>query len=126
MPVFEPGSWLNPDSAPEWSAFTSAGRFAIPLEGGRFERHHHDEDELWFITEGAARILTDGVERYVQAGDIVVTRAGDVHDITEVYQPVRGFFATAGLGPTGRFGHIDATAHDVPGVDLPADFPTRD
>ena len=34
MPIIEPGSWLNPENRPDWSAFSSAGRFAIPLEGG--------------------------------------------------------------------------------------------
>jgi len=125
VPVIAPGSWLNPDTKPEWSAFTSAGRFAIPLDGGRFERHHHDEDELWFIIEGKGKIVVDGVEQYVQSGDIVVSRAGEAHDFVEVYEPVRGFFATAGLQEGGRFGHIDGVAHDVPASAVPADFPVR-
>ena len=125
MPIIEPGSWLNPENKPAWSAFTSAGRFAIPLEGGRFERHHHDEEELWFITEGKARVLVDGVSQYVQAGDIVLTQRGDVHDFVEVYEPVRGFFVTAGVEAGGRSGHIDGVAHDVAVASVPADFPTR-
>ena len=125
MPIIEPGNWLNPDTRPEWSAFTSAGRFAIPLEGGRFERHHHDEEELWFITEGKGKILVDGASQYVQSGDIVLTQRGDVHDFVEVYEPVRGFFTTAGVSATGRTGHIDGVAHDVPAAPLPEDFPAR-
>lgn len=125
MPIIEPGNWLNPDNRPEWSTFTSAGRFTIPLEGGRFERHRHEEEELWLITEGKGRILVDGVERYVQAGDIVLTQRGDVHDFVEVYEAVRGFFATAGLAEGARSGHIDGVAHDVPALPLPADFPAR-
>lgn len=125
MPIIEPGSWLNPQTAPEWSSFTTAGRFAIPLEGGRFESHHHDEDELWFIVEGKGRILVEGAQRYVQSGDIVLTRRGDVHDFVEVYEPVRGFFASAGLADGSTPGHLDGTAHDVPAAPLPADFPLR-
>ena len=125
MPVFEPGSWLNPDNRPEWSAFVSAGRFAIPLEGGRFESHSHEQEELWFIIEGKGKIVVDGAERYVQSGDIVLTQRGDVHDFVEVYEPVRGFFTESGLAPGGRSGHIDGVAHDVPGLPLPADFPAR-
>jgi len=125
VPIIEPGSWLNPSNRPEWSAFSSAGRFAIPLEGGAFERHHHEEEELWLITEGKGKILVDGAERYVQSGDIVLTQRGDVHDFVEVYEPVRGFFTTAGVGPDGRSGHIDGVAHPVPAAPLPADFPAR-
>jgi mannose-6-phosphate isomerase-like protein (cupin superfamily) len=125
VPIIEPGSWLNPENRPEWSAFTSAGRFAIPLEGGRFERHHHDEEELWFITEGKGRIVVDGEERYIQGGDIVLTERGDVHDIIAVYEPIRGFFTTSGLPEGGRSGHIDGVAHDVPALPLPVDFPSR-
>ena len=125
MPIIEPGSWLNPDNKPDWSSFTSAGRFAIPLEGGRFERHHHDEEELWFITEGKGKLLVDGADQYVQSGDIVLTQRGDVHDFVEVYEPIRGFFTTAGLGATGVSGHIAGVAHDVPALPLPADFPAR-
>ncbi len=125
MPIIEPGSWLHAETRPDWTSFTTAGRFAIPLEGGRFERHHHDEDELWFIIEGKGRILVDGAERYVQAGDIVLTQRGDAHDFLEVYESVRGFFTSAGLADGGRSGHIDGIAHDVPAQPLPDDFPLR-
>ena len=124
-PVYEPGSWLSPDDRPAWSAFSSAGRFTVPVEGGTFDRHHHDEDELWFIHAGKARILVDGGERYVQAGDIVLTQAGDIHDVVEVYETLRGFFTETGLPPRGRPGHLDGVAHDVPGLPLPEDFPAR-
>ena len=125
MPIIVPGSWLNPDTKPAWSAFTSAGRFAIPLEGGRFETHHHDEEELWFIIEGKAKILVEGTEQYVQSGDIVLTERGDTHDFVEVYEPVRGFFTTAGLQDGASAGHLDGVAHDVPAAPLPHDFPLR-
>ncbi|MGX5682693.1 AraC family ligand binding domain-containing protein [Schumannella luteola] len=125
MPVFEPGTWLNPDTRPDWCEIGSIGRFAVPLEGGRFERHHHDDHEVWLIWEGKAKILVDGEERYVQAGDIVLTQAGDIHDIVEVYETVRGFFLESGHPAGGRIGHLDGVAHDVPGLPVPADFPVR-
>jgi mannose-6-phosphate isomerase-like protein (cupin superfamily) len=130
MPVIEPGSWLNPDNRPDWCEVGSIGRFQIGLEGGRFERHHHDNHEIWFIAEGKGKILVDGGERYVQAGDIVLTQAGDTHDFLEVYEPVRGFFTETGLPAGGRVGHLYAPgdsgeAHDVPALSLPADFPQR-
>lgn len=125
MPIIEPGSWLNPDTRPSWCEIGSIGRFAVPVEGGRFERHHHDDHEVWMIWEGKGKIFIEGGERYVQAGDIVLTQAGDVHDIVEVYETLRGFFMESGLPAGGRIGHLDGVAHDVPGLPLPADFPTR-
>lgn len=125
MPVIPPGSWLSPEERPDGCAFSAAGRFSVPLEGARFDRHHHDEDELWFISSGKGKIFTDGHEHYVQAGDIVLTRRGDVHDFLEVYEAVTGFFTEAGLEPGGRWGHLDPTPHDVPALPLPADFPVR-
>jgi mannose-6-phosphate isomerase-like protein (cupin superfamily) len=125
MPVIPPGSWLHPDDRPDWCEIGTVGRFTVSVDGGRFERHHHDDHELWFISEGKAKILVDGAERYVQTGDIVLTRAGDVHDIVEVYETVRGFFSETGLPQGGRIGHLEGTAHDVPALPVPADFPTR-
>jgi mannose-6-phosphate isomerase-like protein (cupin superfamily) len=125
MPVLPPGRWLNPADRPDWCEVTGAGRFAVPLDGGRFERHHHDDHELWFISVGKARILVDGALQYVQAGDIVLTRAGDTHDIVEVYEALQGFFVETGLPQGGRAGHRDPVPHDVPARELPADFPVR-
>jgi mannose-6-phosphate isomerase-like protein (cupin superfamily) len=130
VPVYEPGSWLNPENRPEGVGIATAGRFAVPVDGGRFDRHFHDDHELWFITEGKALIETDGERRYVQAGDIVLTEAGVTHDIVEVYETVRGFFTETGHPVGGRVGHLhasetDAAGHDVPALPLPADFPSR-
>ncbi len=67
----------------------------------------------------------DGELRYVQAGDIVFTSAGDFRDIVEVYEPVRGFFTEGPVPEGGRAGHLDAEPHDVPALPLPDDFPVR-
>lgn len=130
MPIFEPGTWLGPDGRVDGLGTVSAGRFAIALEGARFDRHHHDDDEIWFIADGKALMLVDGEERYVQTGDIVVHPAGTTHDIVAVYEPIRGFFTETGHPTGGRHGHLhrasdDAAGHDVPALPLPADFPTR-
>lgn len=130
MPVIEPGSWVHPGSKPEWSEIGTIGRFAVSVDGGRFDRHHHDDHEIWFITEGKGKVLVDGGERYVQSGDIVLTQAGDPHDIVEVYETIRGFFTETGLPAGGRVGHLhaneeDAAGHVVTALPLPADFPTR-
>jgi mannose-6-phosphate isomerase-like protein (cupin superfamily) len=129
MPIYPPGSWLNPEN-PAGDGTSTAGRFAIPFGGGRFDRHHHDDDELWFIATGKALMLVDGGEAYVQAGDIVLHPAGTPHDIVAVYEPVTGFFTETGHPAGGRVGHLhaddaEAAGHDVPALPLPADFPAR-
>lgn len=131
MPVYEPGQWLNPDSRPAGTGTATAGRFAVPLDGGRFDRHHHDDDELWFITAGSGRILVDGAERDVRAGDIVLHPAGTTHDIVAVYEELRGFFTETGHPAGGRVGHLhrdeaDAAGHDVPALPSPAGLEPAD
>ena len=131
MPVYETGSWLNPGNRPSGSGTATAGRFVVPLAGGRFDRHFHDDDELWFVIDGKAKILVDGAERYVQAGDIILSPAGLPHDIVEVYEPLRGFFTETGHPAGGRIGHLheteaDAAGHEVLALPLPGDFPVRD
>jgi mannose-6-phosphate isomerase-like protein (cupin superfamily) len=126
MPVYGPGSWLNPATRPDGCGTSTAGRFTIPVEGGRFDRHQHDDDELWFIASGSARIVVDGVERDVAAGDIVLHPAGSSHDIVAVYEELRGFFTETGHPAGGRVGHLhaderDAAGHDVPRLPEPAE-----
>jgi mannose-6-phosphate isomerase-like protein (cupin superfamily) len=130
MPIYEPGTWLGPDGRGESAGTITAGRFAIPLEGGRFDRHHHDDDELWFVTAGKGLLLVDGEKRYAQAGDIVLHPAGTDHDILAVYEPLAGFFTETGHPAGGRPGHLhrdeaQAAGHDVPALPVPADFPPR-
>jgi mannose-6-phosphate isomerase-like protein (cupin superfamily) len=125
VPVYEPGRWLNPADRPEWCEISGAGRFAVPVDGARFERHRHDDHELWFISAGKAKVEVDGEHRYVQAGDIVLTRAGEFHDFVEVYEPVSGFFTEIGVPAGGRTGHLDPEPHEVPGLPVPDDFPVR-
>ncbi|PJJ70686.1 mannose-6-phosphate isomerase-like protein (cupin superfamily) [Diaminobutyricimonas aerilata] len=130
MPVYRPGQWHSPENKPEWSDIAAIGRFSVPVDGGRFERHFHDDHEVWFISGGKAKVFSDGEEHYVQAGDFVLTRAGDVHDVLEVYETLTGFFLETGMPAGGRTGHLheteaDAAGHDVPAAPLPADFPTR-
>jgi len=130
-PVFDLMSgWVSPSTRPEWLATNAVGRFSIAPEGGRFDRHHHDDDELWLITNDKAKVFADGREHYVQAGDVVIIQAGDSHDILEVYEGLEGFFVETGHPAGGRLGHLHRSAeqsagHPVPALQLPLDFPSR-
>lgn len=98
--------------------------------GGRFDRHYHDDHELWIITKGMAKVVTDGVEHLVQPGDLVMTPAGEVHDVLEVYEDLEGYFVETGHPAGGRTGHLyacddDRLGHEVPARPLPASFVVR-
>ena len=54
---------------------------------GSVELHFHDADEFWFVLAGKARVLTEGEEYVVEAGDVVCTQMGDEHAILEVVDP---------------------------------------
>jgi len=131
VPVFDLTSgWVNPDCRPAWLGVTAIGRFALPAKGARFDRHHHDDHELWLIVRGKAKVVTEQSEHYVQAGDVVMTQAGDAHDIVEIYEELEGFFVETGHPPGGRPGHLYDTdderlGHDVRWRPLPSDFPVR-
>jgi len=122
MPVYR---GLGLANRPDWSSVTSAGIFRVP-RGGRFDRHFHDCHEYWLIFKGRARILTEGQEFIVGPGDIVCTRAGDEHDVLEVYEDLEAFWFEDALMGQGRVGHLHrspelAEGHAVPGADLPAE-----
>jgi mannose-6-phosphate isomerase-like protein (cupin superfamily) len=120
---------LGPDNRPDWCEVTSAGMFYVPTAGGRFDCHYHDCDEYWLVFGGKAKVVTEGEASYVQRGDIVCTRAGDEHDVVEVYEDLVAFWFEDATPEGGRIGHLHrdadkAQGHAVPHLPLPADFPT--
>lgn len=44
--------------------------------------HRHPYDEVQFVREGRGRWIVDGVEFEAGAGDILVIKAGEVHQFT--------------------------------------------
>jgi hypothetical protein len=118
---------MGEGNRPEWCQVTSAGIFFVPREGGRFDCHYHDCNEYWLFTKGKALVMTEGETYYVRRGDIVCTRAGDEHDIVEVYEDLEGFWLEDATPEGGRVGHLHYSAekaegHPVPAKPVPADF----
>jgi len=90
--------------------------------------HYHDYAEYWLVTGGKAKVMSEGEEFYVRAGDIVCTAAGDEHDVLEVYENLTAFYLEEAGPPDARKGHLHrdaarAEGHDVPGLPVPGDFP---
>ena len=119
---------MSAGNRPDWSGVTSAGVFRVSTEGGRFDCHYHDCHEYWLIFKGKAKVVTEGETFYVKPGDIVCTKAGDEHDMTEVYEDIEAFWFEDATPEGGRTGHLHrdeekAKGHDVKSLPLPTDFP---
>ena len=129
MPVVRTvGNGMGWGNHPEWSRVTNAGVFQVPARDGRFDCHFHDCDEYWLVYKGKAKVMSEDQEYYVGPGDIVCTRAGDEHDVLEIYEDLEAFFLEDATPAGGRTGHLHrdeekARRHDVPGLPVPADFP---
>jgi hypothetical protein len=115
---------------PDWCGIPSAGYFRLSKDGGEHDRHYHDFNELYLICRGMAKVLNAEREYYVKAQDIVVIRAGDDHDILEVYgdEDLELFWIYEPGPPDGRLGHLHRSAeharpHPVPSKATPPDFP---
>ena len=129
MPVINTSeNEMGPDNRPEWCGVTSAGMFKIPTQGGQFDCHYHDCHEYWLVFKGKAKVMTEGHEYYVKPGDIVCTKAGDEHDVLEVYEDLEAFWFEAETPPGGRTGHLHyaeemSLGHPVSAKPVPGDFP---
>jgi mannose-6-phosphate isomerase-like protein (cupin superfamily) len=124
-----PSGYLNEHTRPAWSDATSAGLAKIPV-GGHFDRHFHDCNEYWFVFAGKAKVVSEETEYYLQRGDILCTRAGDEHDILEVYEDLELVWYEDATPSGGRTGHLhkesyEAARHTVLSPPLPADFPSH-
>ena len=106
---------MGPDNRPAWSDVTSAGIFRVPAEGGRFDCHYHDCNEYWLVFRGKAKVMTEGRAHYVKSGDIVCTRAGDEHDVVEIYEDLEAFWFEDETPAGGRIGHLHLDAHKAAG-----------
>ena len=129
MPVIRTSEGeLCAGNRPGWSSVTSAGVFQVPARDGAFDCHYHDCHEYWLFYKGKGKAASEGKTFYVKPGDIVCTKAGDEHDILEVYEDLEGFWFEDATPPGGRVGHlhrdpIKAQGHTVPFRPLPEDFP---
>lgn len=115
------------DNRPSWCDASGIGVFRI-RPGAIFDPHLHDATEYWLIYEGRAKVSVGGKAFYAQAGDVVCSPAGAVHDILELYEEIEAFYLEGPLPPGGRAGHLhvdelDRRGHPIPLVPLPEDFP---
>jgi len=129
MPVIQTSEKaMGEGNRPEWSGVTSAGIFKVPTNSGHFDCHYHDCHEYWLVFKGKAKVMSEGREYYVKSGDVVCTKAGDEHDLLEVYEDIEAFWFEDEMPAGGRTGHLHyskekADGHPAPAKPLPKDFP---
>src|SRR5437879_288585 len=100
---------------PDWLKASAFGQFRVPKGNpAAFDLHYHDADEICFIIEGRARILTEGNEFTVGPGDLVCTGMGDEHHVLEVYEDLVGFYLESELEGQKRRGHLHREEHGNP------------
>lgn len=100
-------------SRPDWLKTSAFGLFRVP-KGGEVEMHYHDADEIWFIIEGRASVMSEGVEFEIGPGDMLCTGMGDEHGTVAVHEDLVGFFHEGELEGRRRRGHLHRAEHGVP------------
>ena len=78
----------------------SCGVYNLPA-GSKDLQGPHDEDEVYYVLEGRARLRVDGEERRVQAGSILYVRATSEHSFIEIEDDVTLLVFFASGGPSG-------------------------
>lgn len=112
MPVIRKAS--DPDK-PAWLETSAFGFFRVARGNpASFDLHYHDADEIWYLIEGRARILTEGVEHEVGPGDMICTGMGDEHHVLEVYEDLFAVYMEGELKGQKRRGHLHREEHGVP------------
>jgi mannose-6-phosphate isomerase-like protein (cupin superfamily) len=101
------------DQKPGWLSASTFGVFRVK-KGGEVELHYHDADEIWYIVEGRARVVSEGREYDVGPGDMLCTGMGDEHGTVEVTEDILGFFLETNLEGQRRKGHLHREADGVP------------
>jgi len=71
--------WAGRVSAP--ARHQSLAEATVPVGGARTEHHHHRSEELYLVTAGRGRLVIDGEERVVKAGDCALIPPGARHKI---------------------------------------------
>jgi mannose-6-phosphate isomerase-like protein (cupin superfamily) len=76
----------------------SCGIYRLPA-GADDLQSPHDEDEVYFVVEGRARVQIDGAEKRVGPGSILYIQATSEHSFVEIEEDITlmVFFASGGI-----------------------------
>lgn len=79
-----------------------------------FDNHYHDCDEYWIIFRGSALVVSENKFYKINEGEALFTKAGDHHDLPEVYQTLKGVYFETSLKGLKRKGHLWVHTHGHP------------
>jgi mannose-6-phosphate isomerase-like protein (cupin superfamily) len=74
----------------------TCGVYRLPA-GSKDMQSHHDEDEVYFVLEGRARMQVGDEEKRVVAGNVLFVKATETHSFFEIEEDMTllVFFAAA-------------------------------
>jgi mannose-6-phosphate isomerase-like protein (cupin superfamily) len=102
MPVVS--SRETAEAYPPWSETPKFGVHNV-LVGAEIEPHFHDCHEHWIIVSGEGDAVSEGISYHLEPGDMLMTRAGDVHSMMVTKDMVAVTYY--GVMPAyGRWGHL--------------------
>jgi len=78
----------------------SCGIYRLPA-GAKDLQGPHDEDEVYFVIEGRARLRIEGEEREVGPGSILYVRATSQHSFVEIEEDIVLLVFFGSGGPSG-------------------------
>jgi mannose-6-phosphate isomerase-like protein (cupin superfamily) len=93
----EPFVTLDGSEIREWAGRVSApaenqslAEATIPVGGSTTEHYHRLTEELYLVTAGQGRLIIDGEERIINAGDCALVPPGSRHKVFNVgAEPLR-------------------------------------
>ena len=71
-----------------------------------FDNHFHDCDEYWIIFKGSGLAVSEGIHYKLNPGYLLATKAGEHHDLPEVYEEIHGVWFETSLKGKKRTGHL--------------------
>lgn len=118
--VLVEGSWgeeLGGSAVFRMSKHSTPRNIGDPVDYPRtndFDNHYHDFDEYWIILKGSGLAVSEGVKYKFSGGDIIATRMGDHHDLSEVHEDIQGIYFETSLRGQKRLGHLWEHTHGKP------------
>lgn len=118
--VLVEGSWgeeLGGSAVFRMSKHSTPRNIGDPVDYSRtndFDNHYHDFDEYWIILKGSGLAVSEGVKYKFTGGDIIATRMGDHHDLSEVHEDIHGIYFETSLKGQKRLGHLWEHTHGKP------------
>ena len=78
----------------------SCGVYSLPA-GAKDLQSPHDEDEVYYVISGRARLQVDAEERRVGPGSILYVKATSAHSFVEIEEDITLLVFFASGGPSG-------------------------